>query len=466
MGQRYLRFSESGDYFLKSGADSPENFLAYAEFDGEGAEQDRTSERREGEAAPASRHQYREHVQDWVPGDPTWADGKGKGIIGALNYLASKGVNSLYFLTMNLQGDGDDVWPYASRDERFRFDCSKLDQWNIVFDQMDRRGIMLHVVLTETENESLFELEEGGEFAQRRKLYYRELIARFGHHSAITWNIGEENGWEDSKGLYGRANTDKQRKAFAGYIRSLDPYDSPIVVHTWKNFEEVYLPLLGAPSFEGPSLQIADVRDVHEETVKWVTRSRQAGKDWFVCLDEIGPASTGVKPDSVDPEHNEVRHYGLWGNLMGGGAGCEWYFGYEFPHNDLNLEDFRSRDKMWDLTRLAIEFFHSQLPFPEMDPRDDLLTNSEGYCLAKEGHVYAVYLGPSQTTDIWLPEATYQVRWFNPRNGGSLQIGSEDELRGEGFRSIGSPPNESERDWVALIKLQGEPPQVLSSPPA
>ena len=47
-----------------------------------------------------------------VEGDPDWGDGKGRGIIGALNYLASQHVNSIYFLTMNVGGDGKDVWPW------------------------------------------------------------------------------------------------------------------------------------------------------------------------------------------------------------------------------------------------------------------------------------------------------------------------------------------------------------------
>ncbi|MCS7043875.1 MAG: DUF5060 domain-containing protein [Bryobacteraceae bacterium] len=33
-GAHYLQFAGTGEYFLKGGADSPENFLAYAEFDG------------------------------------------------------------------------------------------------------------------------------------------------------------------------------------------------------------------------------------------------------------------------------------------------------------------------------------------------------------------------------------------------------------------------------------------------
>ena len=34
VGERYLQFAETGQWFLKGGADSPENFLAYADFDG------------------------------------------------------------------------------------------------------------------------------------------------------------------------------------------------------------------------------------------------------------------------------------------------------------------------------------------------------------------------------------------------------------------------------------------------
>lgn len=465
VGDRYLQFSQSREYFIKSGADSPENFLSYVDFDVEGWQERSTGRARAGEAAIAPRHQYRPHLEDWEEGDPTWRGGRGKGIIGALNYLASRGVNSVYFMTMNLHGDGDDVWPYTTKEERFRFDCSKLDQWNIVFDHMDKLGIMLHIVLTETENESLFEAEEGGTFSTRRQLYYRELVARFGHHLAITWNIGEENGWSDKDGLpETKANTHFQRKQFAAYIRQIDPYDSPIVVHTWANHSEIYTPLLGDLAFEGPSLQISDVKKVHSETLKWVEQSKAAGRNWFVSLDEIGPASAGVKPDAVDDDHYEVRRYALWGNLMAGGAGCEWYFGYDYPDNDLNLEDFRSRERMWDQTRVAIDFFHDYLPFMEMDPNDSLVLNPDAYCLAKEGYIYAIYVGAGSTTDVWLPKAVYTIDWFDPLLGGDLESGSLKEIEGGGFRSIGSPPSQTDQDWVVLLRLQGKAPDEISRP--
>ena len=74
---------------------------------------------RDGEAAGGKfLHRYEPHVRDWRVGDPTWGnDERGKGLIGALNYLASKGMNSVYFIPYNLDGgDGKDTWPWIDPD--------------------------------------------------------------------------------------------------------------------------------------------------------------------------------------------------------------------------------------------------------------------------------------------------------------------------------------------------------------
>ena len=346
--------------------------------------------------------------------------------------------NSVYFLTMNVTGDGNDVWPWTSSGERYRFDASKLDQWEVVFSHMDRKGLMLHVVTQETENDQLL---DGGGLGLQRKLYYRELVARFGHHPAIVWNLGEEN-----------TNSDAQLKEFATYIRTLDPYDHPIVVHTFPGqYDAVYTPLLGYGSFEGPSLQMGSPSATHAETVKWVQRSAQNGRKWFVSLDEIGPANDGVVTDAEDFNHDGPRKNALWGNLMGGGAGCEWYFGYGHPHTDLTCEDWRSRDNMWNLTRHALAFFQTHLPFSEMVPSDGL--TSSGWCLAKPGQVYAVYLQNGGSANLQVGSGTYTVQWYNPRAGGALQNGSVASVTGPGTVSIGAPP--AGNDWVALVKGGG-----------
>ena len=143
-------------------------------------------------------------------------------------------MNSVYFLTYNLDGgDGKDVWMWTTPEVRDRFDCSKLAQWEIVFSHMTARGLMLHVITQETENDRA--LGGGPGLNPERMLYYRELIARFAHQPAIVWNLGEEN------------NTpDEDRKAIAGYIRAVDPYDHPIAVHSHANrAREDYAGILG-----------------------------------------------------------------------------------------------------------------------------------------------------------------------------------------------------------------------------
>ncbi len=437
VGKRYLQFAETGEWFLKGGADSPENFLAYAEFDGT---YDTAKLEREGEAAGDTFvHRYEPHVKDCKPGDPSWKDGKGKGMIGALNYLASKGMNSVYFIPYNIDGgDGKDVWPWTSPKERLRFDCSKLDQWEIVFSHIDKLGLMMHIITQETENDQGL---DGGDLGPQRKLYYRELVARFGHHLALVWNLGEEN-----------TNTTAQQKAFCRYIKELDPYDHPIVCHTFPGkYDEVYTPLQGYEYFNGPSLQ---TNDTHAQTVKWIDASAKSGRHWFVCLDEIGPADTGVKPDKDDYWHDEVRHKHLWGHLMAGGAGVEWYFGYKFAHNDLNCEDWRSRDHLWDLTRNALEFFQEHLPFTEMEHHDELTSVKDDYCFAKPGQVYAIYLPGGGTTNLDLggDSKSFAVQWFNPRTGGALQPGSVRSVNGPGLVGIGQPPKDADKDWVALVQ--------------
>ncbi len=465
VGGRYLQFSGTGEFFLKGGADSPENFLAYEDFDGTYSNRD--LKQRSGEAFSSGQlHRYEPHDADWKEGDPVWGGGKseagfkdknsvkGKNIIGALNYLASKGMNSVYMLTMNVMGDGDDVWPWTDRNERYRFDCSKLDQWEIVFSHMDQLGIMMHLVTQETENQCLLDI---GYTDVQRKLYYRELVARFSHHLAITWNLGEENG---PAGFSPIGQTDKQRKDAAAYLKKINPYNDQIVIHTHSTDEDrnrIITPLLGDPGLDGLSIQAGSLFESHYQTLKWLNLSANSGKPWNVCIDEIGPAHTGVKPDSVDPEHNNIRKYVLWANLMAGGGGVEWYFGYNFSDNDLGCEDWHSRSAMWDQTSYALEFFQRHLPFWEMKSRDDITPDEKDYCLALEGEIYAVYIPEGAQTKIDLTdyEGDFDINWFNPGKGGELQLGTITRIQGGHMSDIGYPPANTDKDWVALIVLVG-----------
>jgi hypothetical protein len=448
-GKGYFKFQGSDELWIKNGADSPENFLAFQDFD-QTMRFSMKSVFREGEANPQNEiHAFEAHLADWRDGDPTWQNGKGKGIIGALNYLQSAGVNSVYMLTLNILGDGKDVWPYTDYNERYRFDCSKLDQWEVVFDHMESLGIMTHFVLQETENECLLDI---GQTGVQRRVYLRELVARFGHHLALTWNMGEENGPADWTPI---GQTDQQKKDMATYLKNINPWPSNVVLHTHANDElqDEYLnPMLGFEYLDGPSLQIGNPARVHERVKHWVDASEESGLRWIVNLDEIGPAWKGAMPDADDPNHDTIRQHCLWGTLLAGGTGVEWYFGYRFAHNDLMLEDFRSRENWWKQSTLATQFM-STFPLEEMSCHDELVNVEGAYCLAKKGEIYVVYL-PAGTTDARLKAdlpAPLQLKWFNPRTGGELDEGSVTSVSGAGSQSLGSPPSDPGLDWVLVL---------------
>ena len=429
-GKHHFQFAGSGEYYRKVAPDSPENLLAFADFDGT-YDTDCA-----GEGIDGTIHEYPMHVADWQAGDPSWQGGKGKGLIGALNYLSSVGISSTYFLTYNLDtGDGCDVWPWAGDSERERFDVSKLAQWEIVFTHMDAKGIQLHVILTERENAKALGPDDG--LNDVRKLYYRELVARFSHHLALQWNIGEEN-----------TNGDTKKIEFANYIRSLDPYDHPITVHTSDSKAYTfYEALLGESSFEATSLQ-ADIAEYNALAIYYRTESAAAGREWAVYADEQAPNAGNSRAD-------ELRQLGLWGNLMGGGAGVEW-----FTTDDLTLEDFRFYDILWEQMGYARHFFQTYLPFAEMEPANERTALASDYVLAAEPNVYAVYLpaGGSVALDVGGSTGdTYTVAWYNPREGGALLAGSVGTVAGGGVRDLGSPPFDETLDWAILVQKEGEP---------
>lgn len=445
----YFQFQDSEKYWLKGGADSPENLLAFEDFDGTYRMQSSSSE---GEAKTNDTiHSYAPHLQDWQEGDPTWQNGKGKGLIGALNYLASKGMNVAYFLTLNILGDGKDVWPYATPDDFTRFDVSKLEQWEIVFQHMQAKGILLHMVIQETENETML---DNGDTGPMRQLYLRELTARFGHHLGMNFNLGEENGYAEFTPI---SQNDAQRKAMTSFITKIDPYNHPILLHTHSHEPyrgDILDSIIGFKDLDGLSLQQDKREGAADVVATWKAKANEAGHEWLITMDEIGMWHTGAQSDSVTPNHDTLRRYALWGTLLSGAAGVEWYFGARNRYNDLNTEDWRTRDRLWELTGYALNFFQDHLPYWEMQAEHELMNSKDAYCYRKPGEVYAVYLPDSKqyTLDLTATQETFEVHWFDPLKGGALQSGSIEKLKGGEVQTLGNPPNNEEQDWVIVLK--------------
>jgi len=449
VGEHYLKFRD-GPYFLKGGTDSPENFLGYAGFDN-------TEDQPGGVTTTGltnGLHRYATHVADWNPGDPLFqSEDTGvdsKGIVGALNYLSSKQVNSVYFLPMNLGGDGRETYPFVGPIEntfdKTHYDISKLGQWNQVFEHAVRKGIQLHFVLNETETENE-EYLDNGNLGVERKLFYREMIARFGHALAIKWNLSEECDF-----------TKAELQSFADYIDAVDPWGHPIGFHThylgdtgsYGDYSEV----LGDPRFTLTSIQGAP-ESVGTYVEKWRADSAASGHKWVVSVDEIGPAGTGLTTGNAGSR----RRSSLWDVYLSGGD-IEWYAGYHgLPMGgDVRLEDFRTREAMWEYMGYARELLQA-LPFWEMEPADDLVsgeTSAYGGAevFAKTNDVYIVYYPETDQTgaiDLSGASGSFSKRWFNPRHGSWSS--SVKTIAAGGQHTIGYPNSgPTDQDWVLLLQ--------------
>lgn len=452
VGSHYMKFRD-GPYWIKGGTDSPENLLGYAGFDG-------TVD--QGGINPNFLHDYSEHQRDFNDSDPNFRNEQtgvdGRGLIGALNYLGEQGVNSVYFLPMNLGGDGQETYPFVgaanNRYNKTHYDISKLYQWNLVLDHAQRQGIALNVVLSETEEANERWLDNG-ELGVERKLFFRELIARFGYLLAIKWNLGEENDFRL-----------EQLQSHADYIRALDWSNKPIAVHTHIDQFYRYGEIVGDPRFSASSIQYSP-QFAGQFVEQWRRNSANAGHPWILDMDEN---TNGLGTEGYDNRRKEILY-----DVLFSGGNIEWYFGYSpLPvGGDIDAGNFRYREGMWQQMRYAREMMQREMPFWQMQGADELVRGDSGdfggaEVFALDGEFYAVYLpasNGSETLNMRGASGLYRQRWFDPRSGqisnGNSNISPSDRL------PLGNPPSQLGEDWVVLInRTNANTPDVPEVPNA
>ncbi|MFK7853743.1 MAG: DUF5060 domain-containing protein [Granulosicoccus sp.] len=452
VGEHYLKFRD-GPYWIKGGTDSPENLLGFAGIDG-------TSDH--GGIDGNFLHDFAAHRGDWRESDPlfnhasTGADSRG--LIGALNYLGSQGVNSIYFLPMNLGGDGQETYPFVgaekTRFNKTHYDISKLFQWNIVLNHAQKQGVALNIVLSETEIENERWLDNGA-LGVERKLFFRELVARFGYLLAVKWNLGEENDYPYVELL-----------KHADYLQAIDWSKKPIAVHTHINQFFRYGELIGDKQFSASSIQY-DQQFAGEFVEQWRRNSANAGRPWVIDMDEN---TNGLGPDNADERRKQIMY-----DVFFSGGNIEWYFGYNpLPAGgDVNAGDFRIREPMWQQMRYAREMMQNELPFWRMEPADSLISGEDNAyggaeVFALPGEVYAIYLprtNGAERLDMRAASGGFRQRWFNPRT--AEMINGRQDIVGSSVLNLGSPPSAQGNDWVVIIsKIDSQSVSPVAEQPA
>ncbi len=433
VGEHFQRWT-NGEYFMKIGSDSPEVLLEYNDID----DYDGVNHPRE----------YLNHLNDWNPGDPTWQGDKGKGLIGIINYLSNKGINSQYFV---LHRQHERSSPFSDPpNSYFSFDVSRMGQWEVVFDHMVTKGMNVHLVLSESTNQSFFETHvPSGDplFSDARKIYFREIVARFGYLNGVTWNIGEENGWDRQNtfgGIAGRALTTQQQLNFTAYLDGLAYYNDHITVHNGHaNDPGIYDYLQGNNSITGTSMQgvLKNEERGKETTQQLRVESAESGKKWVIYYDEAWNGN--------DLGLTNFRRNVVWAAFTAGAAGIEHY---ATSGLDVSLQDLRFYDEYYTQMRHAYDFYHdNNLPFHQMYNQDELVENAWAHGINGDNYVVYVETNNAGSTTMRLL-GDYEIKWFDPRLGGALQDGSITNVSAGDAVNIGLPPTDTNLDWVALIR--------------
>ena len=285
VGKRYLQFAQTGEFFIKGGADSPENFLAYADFDGTYDTEELT---REGEAAGREVHPSLSAARRGLAAGRPHLEGR-----------QGQGHHRCPELP-GLQGHEQRLLPHLQHRRRRRQGRLALDRSqrassaSIAASWTSGRSssrtwtgsaCMLHVVTQETENDQGL---DGGELGRAAEA----LLPRADRPLRPPPGPGLEprRGEHEHRPRSARPSPSTSTTWTPTTIRSsATPSPASTTRSTARCWAIAY--------FEGPSLQ---TNDTHGQTIKWIDRSAAAGRPWFVCLDEIGPSHTGVKPDNDD----------------------------------------------------------------------------------------------------------------------------------------------------------------------
>lgn len=358
-GSHYLRFADGG-YWVKGGIDDPENLL--------------------GEA-----------LGDW----PEKRD--------AIDFLREQGTNSVYFMTNNITpGDRNDTWPWVGENSdevkknTDRFDVVKLQAWEDFFEYVQQQGIVLHFILADDSAWVEFD----------HYLYYREMIARFGHHPGLIWNIGEEadeSYWESDQ------------RELAEALREMDPFGHPVTVH-----RKPHWPFIGETFFDLTSIQAGDGAGAYEAVLDFdineiVGEHRQASVDAGhpipIMVDET-PNVLAVNDETQFIMRSEI----LYPVYLGGGSFELHYRDAHGQGGSLTIYDMAPMLQDMLYARTLVE----SVPFVDMAPCNQLLGDVPGnFCLGEAGEVYVLYTasGEPLRVDLSAMEGQVWLQWYDPTTG-------------------------------------------------
>jgi endo-1,4-beta-mannosidase len=252
------------------------------------------------------------------------------------------------------------------------------------------------------------------------------LVARYGYSNNImAWELINETDWiEDYAALSGRA----WHNEMATYLHEIDP--NHLVSTSFKN-DSFY-----QANFNVFTLQSIDFVNVHRYGVQnhltYLPQYQQSAFSLYgkpVLYSEIGlEGNGGAQQLSVDP-NNISLHQGLWGGLMGGGAGSGMNWWWDTWIHQGNAYDVytgaASYAKLIDLSGTSYTTLKSLVGVNVSMTNVDYL----GYLVDNRLYAYLfdksfTYTNPQtslkQNLTFTIPQissGSYQIQFYNTQSG-------------------------------------------------
>jgi hypothetical protein len=170
----------------------------------------------------------------------------------------------------------------------------------------------------------------------------------------------------------------------------------------------------------------------------WISPNREGG------YDTDPPRADGRKVIVSDTDHHGAEPYPerrtwVWKSFF---RGHHPIFLDMYPDQEtrqLDKIDTPRLDPAWEPIRRAMGLARAladRIPLADMTPQEDLA--STGYCLAKPGEQYLVYLprGEKATVDLSATREPLSVAWLDPGNGKTILVGSATGGGSEEFTAL------------------------------
>ena len=334
------------------------------------------------------------------------------------------------------EGDSDRS-PLVSLNQRFTYDCAKMDVWNRELNQATAAGMHIEINLQPSRVANKadgldFDTGQPGSLGAERMLYLQQMVARFGHHPSLSWHLHADD--EPSP---------DQIRAETTYLREIDPYRHAILLHTgadaWPGMQNA---LMGDKNAVSGIVLDANEPHFHRRCVQAVNASIESGHAWVVT------GEVGTNPSRI-PDPRTWRRQ-LWANLTAGGAGM-----HVIDDRETSGKSFVAAQQIFKAAGLS---------FWKMTSADELIGNSKhddrGYVLAQPGDAYLLYLPSPRGCKLNLVDAKgdFEISWIDPATGDVIPGGEIVTVEGGKRVDIGSPPKRdpeaSDHDWIAIVRRQ------------